>query len=157
MTVPEMCLAFLVRRGTGGLEVLLGEKRSGVGHGRVMGIGGPLRPGESPRDAAVREVREQLGVRVASSALDQAGTVEYHFPTRPSWSRAATVFVCRRWSGEPAETSAITPEWFGVGGLPYTRMWDDAPRWLPAALRGAAVDARYTFGPDLSTVVLEVG
>lgn len=157
MTVPEMCLAYLVRTGTDGLEVLLGEKRGGVGAGRVMGVGGPLLPGETSLDAAMRELGEQLGVGVAASGLDEVGTVEYHFPTRPSWSRIATVFVCRHWTGQVAESLAISPAWFRVADLPYTRMWDDAPRWLPGALRGAAVDARYTFGPDLTTVVLEVG
>ena len=38
--------------------------------------------------------------------------------------------------------------------VPYPRMWDDASRWLPGVLRGGTVDARFTFGADLATVVL---
>jgi len=157
MVLPGVCVVYLIRTGANGLEVLLGDKRVGLGRGRVLGIIGPLAHDEDPREAAVREAREQVGVGVAASDLHEAGTVEYHFPTRTAWSRHATVLVCRRWSGEPVETAALTPRWYPLAGLPYTRMWGDAPRWLPAVLRGGRVDARYTFGPDLATVVLEVG
>jgi len=154
MPLPEVCVVYLIRRGETGLEVLLGDKRTGLGQGKVVGIGGKLDPGESARDAAVREVFEEVGLRVAASDLHRVGAVEYHFPTKPSWSQHSTVFVCRRWQGEPVETDEITPRWYTLDAVPYARMWDDASRWLPGVLRGGAVDARFTFGADLSTVVL---
>ncbi|MGL4256410.1 MAG: 8-oxo-dGTP diphosphatase, partial [Microbacterium sp.] len=131
------------------------DKRTGLGRGKVVGIGGKLDPGEAPRDAAVREVAEEVGVRIEASDLLKAGVIDYHFPTKPAWSQRSTVFVARRWSGEPVETAEITPHWYAVADVPYARMWDDAVRWLPGVLRGGSVDARFTFGPDLSTVVLE--
>jgi 8-oxo-dGTP diphosphatase len=155
MALPEVCVVYLLRIGTEGLEVLLGDKRTGLGRGKVVGIGGKLDPGETPRDAAVREVAEEVGVRIAASDLLTAGVIDYHFPTKPAWSQRSTVFVARRWSGEPVETAEITPHWYAVADVPYARMWDDAVRWLPGVLRGGSVDARFTFGPDLSTVVLE--
>jgi 8-oxo-dGTP diphosphatase len=155
MALPEVCVVYLLRIGTEGLEVLLGDKRTGLGRGKVVGIGGKLDPGETPRDAAVREVAEEVGVRIAASDLLKAGVIDYHFPTKPAWSQRSTVFVARRWSGEPVETAEITPHWYAVADVPYARMWDDAVRWLPGVLRGGSVDARFTFGPDLSTVVLE--
>lgn len=155
MALPEVCVVYLLRTGPDGLEVLLGDKRTGLGKGKVVGIGGKLDPGESPADAAVREVREEIGVEVEASDLVEAGVIDYHFPTRPEWSQRSTVFVARRWLGEPAETSEITPRWYAVADVPYARMWDDAVRWLPGVLRGGSVDARFTFGPDLATVVLE--
>ena len=155
MALPEVCVVYLLRKGPEGIEVLLGDKRTGLGVGRVVGIGGKLDQGETPRDAAVREVLEEVGVEVEASALHQAGVIDYHFPTRPEWSQRSTVFVARRWRGEPVETDEITPRWYPLADIPYARMWDDAVRWLPGVLRGGRVDARYTFGPDLSTVVLE--
>jgi 8-oxo-dGTP diphosphatase len=155
MSLPEVCVVYLLRSGADGLEVLLGDKRTGLGRGKVVGIGGKLDRGETPRDAAVREVLEEIGVGVAASDLLQAGVIDYHFPTRPEWSQRSTVFVTRRWTGAPVETAEITPHWYPLAEVPYARMWDDAARWLPAVLRGGSVDARYTFGPDLSTVVLE--
>jgi len=154
MSLPEVCVVYLLRRGPTGAEVLLGDKRTGLGQGRIVGIGGKLDPGESAEEAAVREVMEEVGLRVAASDLHLAGTIDYHFPTRPAWSQRSTVFVCRRWVGEPVETDEITPRWYALDAVPYPRMWDDASRWLPGVLRGGAVDARFTFGADLSTVVL---
>lgn len=155
MALPEVCVVYLLRRGSDGLEVLLGDKLTGLGRGKVVGIGGKLDPGESPRQAAVREVHEEIGVVVAASDLVEAGAIDYHFPTRPEWSQRSTVFTTRRWQGEPVATDEIAPRWYPLAAVPYARMWDDAVRWLPGVLRGGSVDARYTFGPDLSTVVLE--
>ena len=60
MPLPEVCVVYLLRRGPHGLEVLLGDKRTGLGRGKVVGIGGKLDPGETPREAAVREVVEGI-------------------------------------------------------------------------------------------------
>lgn len=155
MALPEVCVVYLLRTGPHGLEVLLGDKRTGLGQGKVVGIGGKLDPGETPADAAVREVWEEIGVRVEASDLIEAGVIDYHFPTRPEWSQRSTVFVTRHWLGDPAPSDEITPHWYTVADVPYARMWDDAVRWLPGVLRGGSVDARYTFGADLATVVLE--
>lgn len=154
MSLPGVCVVYLLRRGRGGAEVLLGDERTGLGQGKVVGIGGRLDSGESPEQAAVREAREGIGVRIEASDLHLAGTIDYHFPTHGAWSRQSTVFVCRRWTGEPVATDEITPRWYPLESVPYARMRDDASRWLPAVLRGGFVDARFTFGADLSTVVL---
>lgn len=145
---------YLLRRGADGVEVLLGDKRTGLGQGKVVGIGGKLDPGESAREAAVREVFEETGVRIDPADLHLAGAIDYFFPTRPAWSQRSTVFVCRRWQGDPVQTDEITPHWYALDAVPYSRMWDDASRWLPGVLRGGTVDARFTFGADLATVVL---
>jgi len=154
MSLPEVCVVLLLRRGPAGAEVLLGRRRDGLGRGRILGVCGWVDRGEGVDRAAVRELREAVGVRVAASDLHPAGMVEYHFPTRPAWSRQATVFVCRRWEGEPARTDGMTPRWYAFDAVPYAGMWDDAARWLPGVLRGGTVDARFTFGADLATVVL---
>ena len=45
-----------------GGRALLVRKKRGLGAGKINAPGGRLEPGEAPRDAAVREVREELGV-----------------------------------------------------------------------------------------------
>jgi 8-oxo-dGTP diphosphatase len=60
MSLPEVCVVYLVRPRRGMAEVLVGKKRVGVGEGKVVAPGGKLEPGESPPEAAVREVAEEM-------------------------------------------------------------------------------------------------
>ncbi|MCU1636321.1 MAG: hydrolase [Cryobacterium sp.] len=154
MTLPQVCVCYLLRRSTDGVvQVLLGRKKKGLGVGNLVGLGGKLEPGESPRDAAVREIEEESGLVVQASALMPAGVLTYLFPHREAWSQDSTVFLCTDWSGTPRESNELNPEWFDVDTLPVDDMWDDARHWLPEVLRGARIRATFTFGEDLRSVV----
>jgi 8-oxo-dGTP diphosphatase len=156
VTLYEVCVVYLLRESADGTtDVLLGYKRTGLGLGKVVGIGGKIEPGEGTRDAAVREMHEETGLVLDPADLTPVGVLDYLFPTRPEWSQRSYVFTCRRWAGEAVETEEIVPAWFSIDAVPFTRMWDDAARWLPRVLRGGSVDAEYTFGDDLATVVAE--
>ena len=155
MVVPEVSVVFLTRTGAGGLEVLLGDRLTGFAKGRVGGVGGTRQNGETAARAAVRGVFDEIGVEVEACDLREAGVIEHHFPTRRAWSQRSTVFVCRRFTGEPAQTAVVAPRWYPLADLPFGRMRSDAARWLPGVLRGGSVDVRFTFGADLTTVVLE--
>ena len=154
MSLPEVCVVLLLRRGPHGVEVLLGETHADDGRCTVVGIGAALEPGEPADQAAVRGVRDQIGVEVEASDLHPAGVVDRHFPTQRGRAERSTVFACRRWQGEPVLIAGLAPRWFLLDAVPYARMGDDFSRWLPGVLRGGTVDARFTFGADLTTVVL---
>ena len=153
MDLPEVCVVYLLRPDGATTEVLLGVKLTGLGKGKLVGPGGKIEQGESVHDAAVREVQEEVGVRIEASDLMPAGRLDYHFPSKPSWSQRSHVFRCTRWSGEPTASAELAPRWFALEDVPYARMWDDAARWLPAVLRGGTVEETFTFGHDLETVV----
>ncbi len=145
-------VVYLLRDGDAGPEVLLGEKRRGLGTGRLVGPGGKRETGEPPVAAAVREVQEEVGLRLDPADLEARGTLDYRFPYRPSWSQVSDVFVCLRWHGSPSGSDELEPRWIPVDAVPYDAMWDDARYWLPAVLAGGAVDARFTFAEDNATV-----
>ncbi|NUU13657.1 8-oxo-dGTP diphosphatase [Curtobacterium pusillum] len=149
---PAVVVVYLVRDDGSGPQVLLGEKRRGLGTGRLVGPGGKREPGESAVETAVREVFEEVGLRIDAADLEARGTLDYRFPYRPSWSQVSDVFVCRRWQGTPSGSDELVPRWIPVDAVPYDAMWDDAGYWLPGVLRGGSVRARFSFAEDNASV-----
>jgi 8-oxo-dGTP diphosphatase len=152
MSLPEVCVCYLLRIDNGVEQVLLGRKKFGLGEGRLVGPGGKLEEGESPAEAIVREVFEEVGLVVNPTDLELMGDLTYPFPYRTAWSQRSWVFVVRKWSGEPVESDELEPVWVEVDNIPLERMWDDAQYWLPATLGGAQVHATFSFGADGRTV-----
>jgi 8-oxo-dGTP diphosphatase len=147
------CLCLLTRTGEDGQRhVLLGHKKTGLGTGKIVGLGGHVEPGESPVVAAAREAKEESGIHVAPGALAEAAYVVFWFPARPRWSMDVWVYTSADWSGEAVETAEIAPRWFPVSELPLDRMWDDARHWLPRVLAGERIRAAFTYADDCETV-----
>ena len=151
--LTSTCLCLLLRtRGDGVREVLLGDKKTGFGQGKVVAPGGHVEPGESAAGAAAREVKEESGIRVSQDALTEAARLTFLFPARPSWDMDVIIFTSADWSGEAAESDEIRPQWFPVTALPLDRMWDDGKHWLPRILAGERLRAVFSYAPDNETV-----
>lgn len=146
------CLCLIRRQVAGRPEVLLGLKKSGFGAGKWVGLGGHIEPGEKPVAAAVREVAEESALVVPADSLQHRASIEFRFPSRPSWDQTAEVFVTSVYHGELAESEEIAPRWFAEDSLPLPLMWDDARYWLPRVLAGERVDVVITFSHDCATV-----
>ncbi len=148
----DVCVVYLVRnRPTDSgdrTEVLLGDKLTGLGVGKFVGAGGKLEPGESPVDAAVREVAEELGVVVAPADLESISVITYPFVDRDEWSQRSHGFIARTWIGEPIASAELDPQWFDIAEIPFDRMWADAATWLPQALAGEFVELTIPFYAD---------
>jgi len=142
----EVSVVYILRAGTGGDEVLLGEKLTGLGVGKVVGPGGKQEPGETPVATAVREVREEVGLALSPENLVPLARITYPFVGRPKLSQRSHAFVVREWSGEPRSSDEISPAWWAISHLPLTRMWSDAALWLPRALGGEFVEATFEIG-----------
>ena len=146
-------LCFLLRETPKrGAEVLMGLKKTGFGVGRIVTLGGHVEPGETPAQAAVREVFEESGVTVAEADLERAGTVEFIFPTRPEWDMSTVVYRARTWTGEPAPSSEIVPVWYPLNEIPYPQMWPDSAHWMPEVLAGRYFDVVVTLADDNESV-----
>ena len=151
--LPEVCVVYLLRDREGHTEVLLGEKRLGLGQGKVVAPGGKLEPGEDAAAAAVREVNEEVGILLGRESLELVGDLSYLFPTRPEWSQRSWAFVARGAWGDPIPSEELHAGWAPLEQIPFDRMWDDASHWLPDALAGVFIQATFEFGADLSSVV----
>jgi len=147
------CLCLLTRIGADGeQQVLLGQKKTGLGTGKTVGLGGHVEEGETPGEAAAREVKEEAGISVAPGALTEVAFITFLFPVRPQWDMTVNVFTSADWTGAAVETPEIIPRWFPVSALPLARMWDDARQWLPRVLAGERLRATFSYAGDCETV-----
>jgi 8-oxo-dGTP pyrophosphatase MutT (NUDIX family) len=114
-TVPIAAHVFLLRAGQ---VLLLLRHNTGFEDGKYGVPAGHLEPGESVRQAAARECREEVGVVVDPADLRPIGATHY---TSPSGTGVDFFFVATRWRGEPsacAECSAVV--WCAPDSLPET-------------------------------------
>ncbi|HLF29553.1 MAG TPA: 8-oxo-dGTP diphosphatase [Xanthomonadales bacterium] len=133
-------LVFVVR----GAEILLINKKTGLGKGKVNAPGGKVDPGETPEACAVRECREELGITVSN--LEYCG--EHRFQFVDGYSIHVWVYRTRDFEGDPVETREAKPLWVKVDEIPYEEMWEDDRLWLPMVLRGERFQTRWIFDGD---------
>lgn len=134
---------FVIRDG----EVLLIEKKRGLGAGKINGPGGKIDPGETPLQCAVRETEEELCIRVKHPR--KLG--ELHFAMSDVPDILCHVFVAHDFDGRPEETVEAVPLWCRIGNIPYDRMWSDDRYWLPLMLEGRRFLGRFVFsGEDVA-------
>lgn len=138
-------LVFLLRED----EILLAMKKRGFSVGKWNGVGGKVDSTETIIDAAVREVREEIGVALQPSDLQETGSLDFHFTGKTEWDQVIKVFVVKNYSGaEPIETEEMRPQWFKIGDIPYSEMWSDDRIWLPEVLQGQSVRYAFTLSDD---------
>jgi len=144
----EATLCFLIRAEA----ILLGLKKVGFGAGKYGGFGGKVEAGETPEMAAVREMAEETGIKLAASELQRVGHLTFLFPYKPEWSQVVHVFLARSWDGQAVESAEARPVWCPTSEIPYAHMWQDSAYWLPRILAGQQVRARFTFREDNESV-----
>jgi 8-oxo-dGTP diphosphatase len=153
VALTRTCLCLLTRVVSDGeRQVLLGHKKTGLGTGKIVALGGHVEERESAAEAAAREVTEESGIHVAADSLSEAAHITFLFPTCPAWDMTVEVFTAGTWRGEAAETDEIRPEWFPVADLPFERMWDDGKQWVPRVLAGERLRATFSYAADCATV-----
>ena len=123
-------------------EVLLGFKTQKIGKDCWNGYGGGIDNGETPRQAAWRELREEAGVVTSPEFLEKSAVVDFH-NTKSDGSH----FVCRvhiylvsQWTGNPRVTDEmINPTWFDIERLPLNKMMPADREWLTVVLSGKKI------------------
>ncbi len=130
-----------------GDEVLLIEKLTGIGEGKVNGPGGKIDPGETAEQAIVRECQEELHI----TPLDSLKLGELCFAMTHIPDIHCHVYVATEYEGEPTATREANPFWEKISNIPYEKMWEDDQYWLPQALAGEMFHARFDFVDEAIT------
>ena len=133
-------LVFVIRDG----RILLIDKKTGLGKGKVNGPGGKVEKGESPEDCAVRECQEELDITVSN--LQYCG--QHRFQFVDGYSIHVWVYRTEDFTGKPSESVEARPLWVSVDEIPYELMWEDDAIWLPMLLRGEKFQGRWIFNGD---------
>lgn len=123
-------------------RILLGMKKRGFGTGKWNGFGGKVEQGELPAQAVVRELREEAGL--SATRVTQCALFDFVAESDGTILRVY-VFRVDAYTGTPAESDEMRPQWFMRGEIPYDGMWADDRFWLPRILAGEQLRGTFFF------------
>jgi 8-oxo-dGTP diphosphatase len=99
-------------------DVLMQQRNFSAVHGGLWEFpGGKVEPDESPEDAVVRELAEELDVRISTAALQPVGFASGRTasPEQGGKGRARPLvillYACREWEGIPVAIEAAGLRW----------------------------------------------
>jgi 8-oxo-dGTP diphosphatase len=133
-------LVFIVNNG----NILLIRKKRGLGAGKINGPGGKVEPNEIPWQAAIREVREEIGVTPVG--LEAMGELSFQFAD--GLAMYCVVFRAANYRGLLQETEEATPVWVPLHKIPFEEMWADDAHWFPYLLQGERFRGFFTLDVD---------
>lgn len=138
----ETCVITYLFQGKGEKqEVLLIDKKRGLGNGLVNAPGGHVELAETAEEAAIREFDEETGVKI--SDIHHMGILNFQF--KDGLTMRGHVFFAYSYEGEMHETDEARPFWCPVAEIPYDKMWEDDHLWLPKALDGEHFQGYFIF------------
>ena len=126
------------------LRVLLIRKKRGLGAGKINAPGGRVDPGETPRQAAVRECEEEL--KITPTDPVEYGRLSFQFVD--GLSLYVYAYRAEAFDGTPTETDEAVPHWFATDALPFDEMWADDRLWVPQLLARRRFAGRFLFDGD---------
>lgn len=151
----QAILCFLIKDD----EILLAAGNYRPGKITWNGVSGFIEGSEKPEEAAVRELYEEIKVRIYEKDLEQVGMMHLYNQLDDlslEETLILTIFLCERWQGEPNATESARPKWFGFDDIPYQDMFGDTEKWLPRVLEGEKVIIEVIQRPNDETKSTEI-
>lgn len=123
-------------------EILLGLKKRGFGEGRWNGFGGKVEDGETIEEATTRELKEEASIEPMK--MKEVGVLDFSFENDPKILEVH-IYKVTEFSGTPAESEEMKPQWFKFSEIPFTQMWSDDVLWFPFLLNDKLFKGSFLF------------
>ena len=145
--------------------ILLAKQKRGGFIGKYNGIGGKVNHGENSYDAAIRELKEEIGVEPSINTnneyagLEYKGSVTFIYDTYPDSNTQVHLFFLSEWVNEPIETDETIPDWFDIDFIPYEVMPELDKHWFPFLLQGKRINGRFQWSggtPDAEIIIRDL-
>jgi mutator protein MutT len=128
-------------------QILLQLKTSGrFGEGKWNGTGGKIDLGETPLQAAIREVKEETSLDVSDLRLH--GVLNHYFGPKDINPWQVHIYSTNAYKGTPTASEEGELRWFTPEEIPYGQMWQDDKHWLPLLLEGREFTGEFHFNED---------
>ncbi len=134
-------------------EFLIGRKTRVIGVGLYNGAGGGVENNESIDDATVREVREEISLKIDPHHLERRAIVYCHNYKKDG----VTQFDCKLyvsvapvWQGTPRPSDEFVDlKWVEQYDLPLAEMMAGDRDWVPQVLAGKTLGAEVWYAPGM--------
>lgn len=98
-------------------KFLMHRRPEGKAHAGLWEFpGGKVEPGETPVNALIRELGEELGVSIAPSDCTPVGFAEQDAATSQN-PIVILLYTVRQWTGEPQALEGGAVDWFAAGEI----------------------------------------
>lgn len=134
-----------------GDKILLSLKKRGFAEGKLNGVGGKLKEGETIENTVIRETKEEIDVDLIE--YEKVGLIDFIEIYKGEKENVVMhVYIASKWEGEPKESDEVKPVWVDISNMPYDQMMPDDKYWLPQVLEGKKINAKFEFDENWTLI-----
>jgi hypothetical protein len=126
-------------------QILMWIKKTWFGAWKCVFVWWKIEKWETIEECAIRELEEETWIKLNVSDIYKKwkNLDLYEEDEDSDWECNIVCSYNYKW--EPQETEEIKPFWCDINGIPYEKMWEETPIWLPKILNWENVDYQFYF------------
>ena len=118
------------------------KKENDYHRGKWNGLGGKFEPGESPEECAVREIKEESGLKVKK--IKMKGFITFPmFDGKEDWY--VFLFIAEEFEGELIDSSEGKLSWIPNNQLTEINLWEGDKYFIPWLFKEKFFSAKFIY------------